>query len=1115
MKLKKICAALMSGVMAIGMLCGMPGASSIKNADSNAVVQTLENLSLEAEPFTASAAGSFRRPVSNEHPMWIVHIETWNTPDPQKIINIIPEDIRPFVVFNISMSIYWSHDTHEWGIVQDGYELAKSWLKTCADEGVWCMIQPSSGGQCHYPDYDSSGNMINFPNKNKYVSHADSDYENTIYAEFFRDYPNFIGFNYCEQFWGFEQDDFPITCQERYTHFASLLKLCNKYGGYLDISWCGNEWSPTINPLAMLKQVPQWEEACRNYSENLILEEKYTQASYIADVESLVYGYYVSGYCGNFGIRYDETGWTDSTWSGTGVSTKDQFNQATGLPIYLERMVKNGATVIDGPELVTVDDFKETYGYTDSEGYHVRDWAMYDQFQNVPMDFMRKIVDGTVRIPTREEVISNTKVVVIQDVSSGKTWDEPYSTYPTLFEGLYRMNGDGNLRLNHNLYKSTGRYQTIPTVYALKDDLAKSIPVQVKQSEIASRWSSIEAKQNEFNGLYESDYYGNCYAGRNKNSWVAYNYNKDGSNCGAVLSLKYNTCKNIDVNFNAYGNALINEYSDYIDIYTNNYDENDSTSLKTDTFKIAGCSSEPTITYEDRGVNQTASQITTSYVDGTYTITVKHNGPVDITVNCFGNESNRLTATEKKALTTPASPSFYTGVRQYEAETFDYKNIEGNVPNACGSGVTGIQGQGFLKFGTNASAAVKDTVATQKAGTFQMTLRYAVTADINTVDLYVNGTKVKTLSLSKGTSLSDWKTITQEISLIEGENKIELKANAALASTLYLDNFIVDGDFGDAAVSLPPLNGKLIQNLVVNDKENGSDWSIYEEFGEGSVLFGDRDITATSVPSVLVGTEAVRTACDSKLYTSDLGTFQAGGDIMVFVAMDSRVVPVLPDWLKGWEKTEDTVLSSNDLTYMIYAKTLRSGETMTLGMNGGNGNNTNYFVLAKLTEQMQSTTTTTEKTTVSTAKTSATEQRTVTSSGSQTETVSTTATQSTSATETKQPDIETTSQTATSTSKTGTEDTGFTETTSKSSDKTSSTATSPETVILYGDVNIDGRVDITDAVLLNKAAAGSVQLSDAAMRNADCDNNQALDGNDALLLLKFLVHLVSVLPCTE
>ncbi|MGN0647757.1 MAG: glycoside hydrolase family 98 domain-containing protein [Oscillospiraceae bacterium] len=934
MKRKRLCAAMLSGILAFSAMTG-----AIPSSDDGALLQVPASI-------TAEAATTLRRPCNAENPMWIVHIETWNTPDPQKIINLIPEDIRPYVVFNISMSIYWNGDTHSWGMVQNGYELAKSWLKACADEGIWCMIQPSSGGQCHFPDYDSSGNMVSFPNKANFVSHADADYENTIYAEFFRDYPNFIGFNYCEQFWGFEQDDFPITCPQRYQHFASLLKLCNKYGGYLDISWCGNQWSPNINPLAMLKQVPSWEESCRNYSQNLILEEKYTQASYIADVESLVYGYYVSGYCGNFGIRYDETGWTDSTWSGTGPSSKDQFNQATGLPIYLERMVKNGATVIDGPELVTVDDFKETYGYTDSEGYHVRDWAMYDQFQNVPMDFMRKIVDGSVRIPTREEVIENTKVAIIHDVNSG--WnDDKYSTYPSLFEGLYRMNGDGNLKDNHNLYKSTGRYQTIPTVYALKDNLAKSIPVQVKQSQIASRWSTISAKQDEFNKLYpSSDYYGNCYAGRNENTWIAYNYNKDGSNCGAVLSLKYNTCKDLDVNFNAYGNALINEYSDHIDIYANNFDHKHADTRRTDTFKISGCTSEPTITYKDRGVNQLKSEVTTSYSNGTYTIKVNHNGPIDISVKCSGSESNRLTATPKKALTAPAAPGFYTGARQYEAEVFDYKNIEGNVANACGSGVTGIQGQGFLKFGKNANAAVKDTVTTTKAGTFQMNLRYSTTTDCKQVDLYVNGSKVKTLSLPKGSSFSDWKIVTEPITLKEGDNKIELKANAALASSLYIDCFTVEGDFGDGEpIVIEPISGKLIQNLTVNDTENAADWRIAYDFGVGCKLYGDRDLTCASAPEGLNNAEYILTACDSKLYTKTEATFTAAKDMTVYVAVDDRVDDLL-DWLAAWEKTAYTITSSNAVTFNLYAKTVKAGELVTLGTNGGYGDSANYLVFA-------------------------------------------------------------------------------------------------------------------------------------------------------------------------
>ena len=73
-----------------------------------------------------------------------------------------------------------------------------------------------------------------------------------------------------------------------------------------------------------------------------------------------------------------------------------------------------------------------------------------------------------------------------------------------------------------------------------------------------------------------------------------------------------------------------------------------------------------------------------------------------------------------------------------------------------------------------------------------MILRYSATSDINNIDLYVNNVKVKTLSLPKGASYSDWKTVTTPITLKEGDNKIELKANSTLPSSLYLDNFVIE-----------------------------------------------------------------------------------------------------------------------------------------------------------------------------------------------------------------------------------------------------------------------------------------------------------------------------------
>ncbi len=934
MKLKKLLAAMMSGVLTLGIL---PVSSSSGNGEKiSSIQQVFENLSLNAEPMQVSAASSnFRRPINNESPVWIVHIDSWNYADPEKIIDLVPEDVLPYVVFNISLSINWSSTEHRWLMVQDGVECARSWMKACADKGVWTMIQPASGGQCHFPDYS-----------------ADYDLDNTIFGEFFRDYPNFIGYNYCEQFWGFASEDFPVTYQQRYDHFAALLKLCNKYGGYLDVSWCENQWGSALNPVAMLKTNANWEKACRTYAQNFILEEKYTQASYIEDVESEVYGAYISGYCGNYGVRWDDTGWTDYPWNGGDfdTQTKDQYRLSTSLPIYFERMAMNGMTVIDGPELVWADCVKSLWDGTDSEGYKYRKWDFYDQCKNVNVDLMRKFIDGSIRIPDRKEVIERTKVVVIQDVNSGSN-DDKYCSYKTLFEGLYRIENDGNYKDNHNPFKSTGRYQTIPTVYALADDLAKSIPVQIKQSDIASRWSSISEKQAEFNKLYPDSYYANCYVGNNENTWVTYYNSKvnDGDK-GAALDLKYNTCKSLDIKHQLYGSAVINEYSDHIDVYMNNYDEDDAKTLKTESITISGASNKPAFTAKDRGVNQTASVVTESWNNGTYTLTVKHNGPIDISIKCSGNQTGRLTNYTKATQTEPDFPGFYTGARQYEGENFDMKNVEGNVTNGCNSGLKKYQGMGFVKFGTKDTAAVKDTVKTSKAGTFKWTLRYSATSEVKCVDLYVNGAKVKTLSLPNGSGYDDWKTISENINLKVGENKIELKANSTLPCSLYLDNFKVEGDFGDASAAVQPLNGKFIKNLIVNDKENSADWSINEKFEKGSVIFGDRDIKAIDVPANLIGAEAVRTACDSKMFTNDLGTFTAGADTTIYVAVDTRVVPDLPEWLESWTKADGVITAESDLTFELYKKNFKSGDKVTLGKNGGNGNNTNYLVFAKSTE---------------------------------------------------------------------------------------------------------------------------------------------------------------------
>ena len=112
------------------------------------------------------------------------------------------------------------------------------------------------------------------------------------------------------------------------------------------------------------------------------------------------------------------------------------------------------------------------------------------------------------------------------------------------------------------------------------------------------------------------------------------------------------------------------------------------------------------------------------------------------------------------------------------------------------------------------------------------------------------------------------------------------------------------------------------------------------------------------------------------------------------------------------------------------------------------------------------------------------------------------------------------SSTTVTTSKTSATTQKTTATTSKTTAKTTSTTKSTTqkpsdlpSASMYGDVNLDGRVDITDAVLLNKKAANAVDFNAQQLLNGDCyDQNGEIDGNDATALLKFLVHIIKALP---
>lgn len=109
-----------------------------------------------------------------------------------------------------------------------------------------------------------------------------------------------------------------------------------------------------------------------------------------------------------------------------------------------------------------------------------------------------------------------------------------------------------------------------------------------------------------------------------------------------------------------------------------------------------------------------------------------------------------------------------------------------------------------------------------------------------------------------------------------------------------------------------------------------------------------------------------------------------------------------------------------------------------------------------------------------------------------------------------------TTEAATTASATTASDAETTTTTTAATTKASESTTSSEEVvgtILFGDLNMDGLVDMTDVVIMNKIVSGTISApTTQQVKNGDLDQSGSLDAADAKYLLQFNVHMITALP---
>ena len=701
-----------------------------------------------------------RRPIDNQHPLWLIHIDVWNSADPQKIIDLIPADIKPYVCMNLSLSCQYDKDRDMYRMPRCAVRTYKSWASVCQQNGMWFTCQPASGGHTHIQDDDLE-----------------------TFEYFFKAYPNFLGWNYAEQFWGFDEggDESSSTQTSRIELFSKLVPMHHKYGGFLTISFCGNIWSHGLNPMGMMKRNSKLLQACKSYPEACLWLYKYTTSSCWYANESVTWGPFVSGLAKNYGVRYDNCGYNGALDAILGENHGKTYPGAAGIGTVMEQCCVNGGAVWDGPELIWTEDFQNLNNST-VDGYTRRNWGTYPNFRGVWMDMFRQIINGHLYIPSREEVVGNIKIAIQNNVTSGSD-ENKYAVWGSLYDGLYKQTdpfnrGNGQWMDNLCYFKKTGRYGTIPLVIGFYDDVAKAIPVQLKKSTYQT--TSQSKKVSDFNAQYPIVSKGDLYVNRYRNhlvTYTPYTYMNKKKTATAELPLLYNTCDSLKLNYGKLSSGHIREYADHIDIYLNNY-RSDSTALQTDVIVVTGVTAEPGCTFTKHTTNAKgqSATVTPSYdaESLTYTVTVKHMGPVDVSIACTGTGTDRLTdVLPAEALPIPQQPDPFVGPIVIEAENMDYKSVKSVAlthSGWCAPDYSEFAGMGYVEMGTNTAAALRHQLKLQQAGDYDILIRYCNTTKAGNIKVTVNGTAT-TVACEK-VARNNWLKAKVSAQLKEGTNTL-------------------------------------------------------------------------------------------------------------------------------------------------------------------------------------------------------------------------------------------------------------------------------------------------------------------------------------------------------
>ncbi|MDE5570174.1 MAG: carbohydrate-binding protein [Ruminococcus sp.] len=306
----------------------------------------------------------------------------------------------------------------------------------------------------------------------------------------------------------------------------------------------------------------------------------------------------------------------------------------------------------------------------------------------------------------------------------------------------------------------------------------------------------------------------------------------------------------------------------------------------------------------------------------------------DLTVDSFPEGVVTLSPETSVVTPTPAVSAFET----IEAES--YSAQEGIKTEDLS---TGGQNIGFIENGDYAVYSRLDF------GDGAVSFGGKISGNACIMELYLdsmNGSPAATVNFKGTSGFSDYQDIMFNIPKITGTHNLYIKFTGDEGYLMNADSFI----FGTESVLL---NGKYFTHASISEEANPNIWEIMDNAQVGSLLFGDRDFTMTTIPECLKGAEIMKTSCDAKnVALGNTLVFTSGDYIDVYCGVDIRVENT-PEFLETWTKTDETFTSSNDVTFVLYKRTFEKMKPVVIGNNGQSAYCVNFTLFAKPhTEQL-------------------------------------------------------------------------------------------------------------------------------------------------------------------